>query len=120
MFIFFNYGYSIYFKSPQITQNKASKDLLDTLLRDLDSIINFSQFISSEIARTLDAALGMIAIEQNNIIKIFSLVTIFFLPSTLIASIYGMNFTVMPELKSPYGYPIALFLMLLSTIITFL
>ncbi len=48
-------------KSPQITQNKASKDLLDTLLRDVDSIINFSQFISSEIARTLDAALGMIA-----------------------------------------------------------
>ncbi|EER22524.1 MULTISPECIES: magnesium transporter CorA family protein [spotted fever group] len=106
-------------KSPQITQNKASKDLLDTLLRDVDSIINFSQFISSEIARTLDAALGMIAIEQNNIIKIFSLVTIFFLPPTLIASIYGMNFTVMPELKSPYGYPIALFLMLLSTIITY-
>lgn len=56
----------------------------------------------------------MIAIEQNNIIKIFSLVTIFFLPPTLIASIYGMNFAVMPELKSPYGYPIALFLMLLS------
>ncbi|ARD87112.1 magnesium transporter [Rickettsia amblyommatis] len=106
-------------KSPQITQNKASKDLLDTLLRDVDSIINFSQFISSELARTLDAALGMIAIEQNNIIKIFSLVTIFFLPPTLIASIYSMNFTVMPELKSPYGYPIALFLMLLSTIITY-
>lgn len=99
-----------------ITHNKASKDLLDTLLRDIDSVINFSQFISSEIARTLDAALGMIAIKQNNIIKIFSLVT---LQPTLIASIYGMNFIVMPELKSPYGYPIALFLMLLSTIITY-
>lgn len=106
-------------KSPQITQNKSSKDLLDTLSRDVDSIINFSQFISSEIARTLDASLGMIAIEQNNIIKIFSLVTIFFLPPTLIASIYGMNFEVMPELKSPYGYPIALFLMLLSIIIPY-
>lgn len=85
-------------KSPQISQNKASKDLLDTLLCDVDSIINFSQFISSEIARTLDAALGMIAIEQNNMVKLFSLVTIFFLPPTLIASIYGMNFTMMPEL----------------------
>lgn len=106
-------------KSPQITQNKSSKDLLDTLSSDVDSIINFSQFISSEIARTLDAALGMIAIEQNNIIKIFSLVTIFFLPPTLIASIYGMNFEVMPELKSPYGYPIALLLMLLSIIIPY-
>lgn len=106
-------------KSPQITQNKSSKDLLDTLSRDVDSIINFSQFISSEIARTLDAALGMIAIEQNNIIKIFSLVTIFFLPPTLIASTYGMNFEVMPELKSPYGYPIALLLMLLSIVIPY-
>ena len=90
-------------KSPQISQNKASKDLLDTLLRDVDSIINFSQFISSEIARTLDAALGMIAIEQNNMVKLFSLVTIFFLPPTLIASIYGMYFTMMPERQSPYG-----------------
>ncbi|WP_341792384.1 magnesium transporter CorA family protein [Rickettsia endosymbiont of Gonocerus acuteangulatus] len=106
-------------KSPQISQNKASKDLLDTLLRDVDSIINFSQFISSEIARTLDAALGMIAIEQNNMVKLFSLVTIFFLPPTLIASIYGMNFTMMPELQSPYGYPIALFLMVMSIAITY-
>lgn len=106
-------------KSPQISQNKGSKDLLDTLLRDVDSIINFSQFISSEIARTLDAALGMIAIEQNNMVKLFSLVSIFFLPPTLIASIYGMNFTIMPELQSPYGYPIALFLMMISIIITY-
>lgn len=106
-------------KTPQISQNKASKDLLDTLLRDVDSIINFSQFISSEIARTLDAALGMIAIEQNNMVKLFSLVTIFFLPPTLIASIYGMNFDMMPELKSPYGYPIALLLMIISIAITY-
>lgn len=89
------------------------------MLRDVDSIINFSQFISSEIARTLDAALGMIAIEQNNMVKLFSLVTIFFLPPTLIASIYGMNFTMMPELQSPYGYPIALFVMVLSIAITY-
>ncbi|XVN40966.1 MAG: CorA family divalent cation transporter [Rickettsia endosymbiont of Argas persicus] len=113
------YGYSIYFESPANKQNKASKDLLDTLLRDVDSIINFSQFIASEIARTLDAALGMIAIEQNNMFKLFSLVTIFFLPPTLIASIYGMNFTAMPELESPYSYPIALLLMVISVIITY-
>ncbi len=106
-------------KAPQISQNKASKDLLDTLLRDVDSIINFSQFISSEITRTLEAALGMIAIEQNNMVKLFSLVTIFFLPPTLIASIYGMNFTVMPELQLPYGYPIALFSMVISIAITY-
>ncbi|HJD56140.1 MAG TPA: magnesium transporter CorA family protein [Rickettsia endosymbiont of Pyrocoelia pectoralis] len=106
-------------KSPLIAQDKLSKEFLDTLLRDVDSIINFSQFISSEIARNLDAALGMIAIEQNNMVKLFSLVTIFFLPPTLIASIYGMNFATMPELQSPYGYPIALFLMLLSILITY-
>lgn len=106
-------------KSPLIAQDKVSKEFLDTLLQDVDSIINFSQFISSEIARSLDAALGMIAIEQNNMVKLFSLVTIFFLPPTLIASIYGMNFAMMPELQSPYGYPIALLLMLLSIIVTY-
>lgn len=106
-------------KSPLIMQDKYSKNLLNTLFRDVDSIINFSQFISNEIARTLDAALGMIAIEQNNIIKIFSIVSIFFLPPTLIASIYGMNFTIMPELKWPYGYPLALCLMAFSIFLSY-
>ncbi len=59
----------------------------------------------------LQATLGLINIEQNNIIKIFSVAAAIFLPPTLIASIYGMNFHFMPELDSHYGYPVALLLM---------
>ena len=62
----------------------------------------------------LDATLGMIGIEQNNIIKIFSIVAVILLPPTLVASIYGMNFEFMPELKWHFGYPFAILLMLIS------
>ena len=53
----------------------------------------------------LDAALGLINIEQNGIIKFFSVVAVVFLPPTLVASVYGMNFDIMPELRWKYGYP---------------
>jgi magnesium transporter len=65
----------------------------------------------------LDATLGLINIEQNAIIKIFSIAAVSFLPPTLIASIYGMNFQRMPELDWPYGYPIAILLMLVSALL---
>ena len=64
--------------------------------------------------------MGYINLEQNNIIKIFSVAAVMFLPPTLIASIYGMNFRTMPELSIEYGYPVALGLMLLSALATFL
>ena len=67
----------------------------------------------------LDATLGMINIEQTNIIKIFSVLSIVLLPPTLIASIYGMNFDFMPELQWRLGYPFSLTLMLLSAFIPF-
>ncbi|MFN3498087.1 MAG: CorA family divalent cation transporter, partial [Pannonibacter indicus] len=66
------------------------------------------------------ASLGLINVEQNAIIKIFSIASVVFLPPTLVASIYGMNFEFMPELGWSFGYPIALFAMLLSAIIPFL
>ena len=65
----------------------------------------------------LDATLGMIGIAQNDIIKIVSVAAVVFLPPTLIASIYGMNFELMPELKWPFGYPFALTLMVISAIV---
>ena len=68
----------------------------------------------------LDASLGLINVEQNAIIKIFSIASVVFLPPTLVASIYGMNFEFMPELAWTYGYPLALFAMLLSAMIPFL
>jgi magnesium transporter len=65
----------------------------------------------------LDAALGLINIEQNGIIKFFSVVAVVFMPPTLIASIYGMNFRVMPELAWAAGYPMAIGLMLVAAIL---
>ena len=65
----------------------------------------------------LDATLGMITIEQSNIIKIFSIAAGVFLPPTLIASIYGMNFVHMPELEWIFGYPLACVLMVLSALV---
>jgi magnesium transporter len=68
----------------------------------------------------LQATLGLINIEQNNIIKIFSVAAVMFLPPTLIASIYGMNFHFMPELDWPFGYPLALGVILVSAILPYL
>jgi magnesium transporter len=68
----------------------------------------------------LDATLGMVQIEQNAIIKIFSVAAVVFLPPTLVASIYGMNFEYMPELSWLLGYPMALGLMVLSAILPYL
>lgn len=108
----------------QVTASrKGDKDLrvrVKTLARDIRSLTDHSGFLSQKITFLLDATLGMINIEQNAIIKIFSVVAVIFLPPTLVASIYGMNFEVMPELSWPFGYPFALLLMVGSAILPFL
>lgn len=86
------------------------------LLRDIDSLLPHNTFVFDKINFLMDAAQGFINIEQNQIIKTFSIAAAVFLPPTLIASIYGMNFRVMPELDWVAGYPIALVLMVLSGI----
>ena len=68
----------------------------------------------------LDATLGLINLEQNQIIKIFSIVAVVLMPPTLVASIYGMNFAHMPELGWAYGYPAALILMAVAAAIPYL
>src|SRR3546814_4922249 len=80
---------------------------MKTLGRDARSLNDYVSFLSQKITFLLDATLGMVTIEQNAIIKIFSVAAVAFLPPTLIASIYGMNFQYMPELSCPYGYPMA-------------
>lgn len=87
---------------------------IDTVGRDVQSLSDHATFLSNKINFLLDAVLGMISIEQNAIIKIFSVAAVAFLPPTLIASIYGMNFEFMPELDWPWGYPLALLLMVAS------
>ena len=99
---------------------KGLRDRLRTMSRDVRSLTDHASFLSGKINFLLDATLGMINIEQNAIIKIFSVVAVVFLPPTLIASIYGMNFHFMPELDEVYGYPLALLLMLASAITPYL
>ncbi|HEX7082324.1 MAG TPA: magnesium transporter CorA family protein [Gammaproteobacteria bacterium] len=90
---------------------------LATLNRDVRSLINHSEFLSQNVAFLLNATLGMINIEQNAIIRIFSVAAVVFLPPTLIASVYGMNFEHMPELGWTGAYPLALALMAASAIL---
>jgi magnesium transporter len=68
----------------------------------------------------MDATLGLVSIEQNKIIKLFSVVSVALMPPTLIASIYGMNFKTMPELEWQWGYPLAVGLMILFAILPYL
>ena len=88
-------------------------------MRDVLSLTDQLSRINTKIDLLLNATLGLINIEQNAIIKIFSVVAVVFLPPTLIASIYGMNFEVMPELGWPWGYPMALLMMVASAIMPF-
>lgn len=104
----------------QRKSDKALRERIKTLSRDVRSLADHDSFLSQKITFLLDATLGMINIEQNAIIKIFSVAAVVFLPPTLIASIYGMNFDYMPELKWLLGYPFALCLMVLSAILPYL
>lgn len=81
-------------------------------LRDVQALEVHADFLSSRVSLTVDTTLGMINLEQNNTVRLLSVVAALFLPPTLIASIYGMNFTNMPELDKPWGYPLALGMML--------
>jgi magnesium transporter len=91
-----------------------------TLGRDVLALSDHASFLGNKANFLLEATLGMLNIEQNNIIKIFSVAAVVFLPPTLIASIYGMNFHVMPELDWIFGYPFAIGLMVVSAILPYL
>ncbi len=87
------------------------------ILRDLDSLDSHTAFLFDKINFLMDATVGFININQNKIIKIFSVASVALLPPTLIASIYGMNFQYMPELSREWGYPFALMLMVASALV---
>ncbi|MFJ7567091.1 magnesium/cobalt transporter CorA [Herminiimonas sp. NPDC097707] len=89
------------------------------IMRDIESLDGHTAFLFDKINFLMDATVGFININQNKIIKIFSVASVAFLPPTLIASIYGMNFKVMPELDWTFGYPLAGVLMLASAIAPF-
>jgi magnesium transporter len=89
---------------------------LTIIIKDINSLIEHIKFSFDRLDYLQDAFLGYVNIEQNKIIKIFTIVSVIFMPPTLIASIYGMNFAFMPELDTKWGYPIAIFLMALSSL----
>ena len=94
-----------------------SYNRLRIIIKDINSLIEHANFNFTRLEYLQNSFLGLLNIEQNKVIKTFTVVSLVFMPPTLIASIYGMNFHLMPELGSEYGYPIALCLMFISSII---
>ena len=86
------------------------------IIKDINSLVEHCKFSFDRLDYLQDTFLGYVNIEQNNIIKIFTIASVIFLPPTLIASIYGMNFEYMPELSKRWGYPAAIFLMVFSVV----
>ncbi len=90
------------------------------MIKDVNSLIDYTTFNFERLDYLQNTFLGLLNIEQNKVIKIFTVMSVIFLPPTLIASIYGMNFQNMPELSWKYGYPFAIFMMILSAIVPLL
>jgi magnesium transporter len=91
-----------------------------TLSKDVVAMSDHASFLGNNLTFVLDATLGMINIDQNNILKIFSVVTVFLLPPSVIAGIFGMNFELIPTSHQPWGFAAAVLLMLLSAVIPWL
>jgi magnesium transporter len=100
--------------------SKEQKAQLKTMQRDVSSLTDHASYLSNKITFVLDAMLGVVNLEQNNIIKLFSVMAVVLMPPTLIASIYGMNFKMMPELDWPHGYPFALLLMIVAAVLPYM
>jgi magnesium transporter len=115
-------GRLVTFLSAVIEGVKWSKDMreqLKTQQRDVASLTDHASYLSNKITFVLDAMLGVVNLEQNNIIKLFSVMAVVLMPPTLIASIYGMNFKTMPELEWAYGYPLALLAMVAAAVVPY-
>ena len=97
--------------------NANPRNHLSSLSTDVGSLIDHSSFLGDNLTFLLDASLGLISVEQNAAMKLFSWAALVFLPPTLVAGIYGMNFEYMPELKWLHGYTLALVLMLASGVL---
>jgi magnesium transporter len=97
---------------------KDCYDRLRMMIKDVNSLMDHTSFSFDRLEYLQDTFLGLINIEQNKIIKIFTVASVVFLPPTLVASIYGMNFVGMPELNWKLGYPFALALIILSSLLT--
>jgi len=97
---------------------KDEYEKIRVLIKDADSLLGHTSFNFERLEYLQNTFLGLIDIQQNKIIKIFTIVTVVFMPPTLIASLYGMNFRFMPELDWRLGYPFAILLMIMSSLFT--
>jgi magnesium transporter len=119
----YSLGRLLTFLTHAANERKEGKQLqarIRTAARDIHSLTDHVTFLSGKIIFLLDATLGMINIQQNDIIKIFSVAAVVFLPPTLVASVYGMNFDYMPELHWLLGYPFAILLMVLCAVLPYI
>jgi magnesium transporter len=115
-------GRVVTFVAASVDGVKWSKDMreqLKTMQRDVISLTDHASYLSNKITFVLDAMLGVVNLEQNNIIKLFSVMAVVLMPPTLIASIYGMNFKIMPELEWTHGYPLALVMMVFAAVLPY-
>lgn len=113
----------VVFLSAESRAEKTSKPVRESMkatLRDLQSLEEDASFKAQKVQFLLDATLGFINLAQNDIIKLFSVLAVIFMPPTVIASIYGMNFKIMPELDWRFGYPLALLLMVCAAVLPYL
>ncbi|EKS28949.1 magnesium transporter CorA family protein [Afipia felis] len=117
-------GRVISFVTVELDQNgrwsKEQKAQFKTMQRDVQSLTDHASYLSNKITFVLDAMLGVVNLEQNNIIKLFSVMAVVLMPPTLIASIYGMNFKIMPELEWQHGYSLALIAMLFAAVLPYM
>ncbi|MGQ3676405.1 magnesium transporter CorA family protein [Xanthobacter sp. TB0139] len=102
-----------------LSVTRESKISIKSMSRDVAGLSDYAAFMSGKLQFMLDATIGMVGLEQNNIIKIFAVLSVVLMPPTLIASIYGMNFSHMPELQVSFAYPLTLAAMVLSGILPY-
>jgi magnesium transporter len=105
---------SVSFLQRHLRREPELQETAREIMHDVDTLLSHTAFLFDKINFLMDSTQGFINIEQNQIIKTFSIAAVVFLPPTLIASIYGMNFRLMPEIEWMLGYPWALGLMVLS------
>jgi len=98
---------------------KEMRSQLKTMQRDVQSLSDHASYLGNKVTFLLDAMIGVMSVEQNNIIKLFSVAAVVLMPPTLIASIYGMNFKHMPELGWEWGYPLAILMMIVAAILPY-
>ncbi len=116
-------GRLVLFLAQEDETSRWPKDMraqIKTMQRDVQSLSDHTTYLTNTITFLLDAMLGLVSIEQNNIIKLFSVVAVVLMPPTLVGTVYGMNFKNMPELDWSLGYPAALVAMVVSAIVPYL